>query len=67
MPTPGETCADRGSSYVSVRAPMAAGVLGQCNPEAARKAERDAVIQTRCEHGLARRDVGRWPRVGGVP
>lgn len=63
----GDTCVDRASFYACSRAAMAAGVLGQSDAEAARKAERDAVIQTLCDHGLARRHVGRRPRVGNVP
>ena len=63
----GDSCVDRASFYACSRAAMAAGVLGQTDPEAARKAERDAVIQTLCDHGLARRHLGRRPRVGNVP
>lgn len=63
----GDTCVDRASFYACARAAMAAGVLGQSDAEAARKAERDAVIQTLCEHGLARRHIGRRSRVGNVP
>lgn len=63
----GDACVDRASFYASARVAMEAGVLRQSDPEAARKAERDAVIQTLCEHGLARRHVGRRSRVGSVP
>ena len=42
-------------------------MLGLDDPGAARKAERDAVIQTLCEHGLARRHIGRRSRGGNVP
>lgn len=63
----GDACVDRDEFYARARAAMQAAVLGLDDPAAARKAERDAVIQTLCEHGLARRHVGRRPRVGNVP
>ena len=63
----GDTCVDREEFYARAREAIEAGVLGLDDPGAARKAERDAVIQTLCDHGLARRHVGTRPRVGDVP
>jgi transposase InsO family protein len=63
----GDARVDRAAFYACARAAMQTAVLGLNDPEAARKAERDAVIRTLCEHGLARRHIGRRPRVGNVP
>lgn len=42
-------------------------MLDRDAPAAARKTQRGAVIQTLCERGIARRHVGRRPRVGNAP
>jgi len=63
----GDQHVDRGEFYERARAAMKAAVLGLDDPAAARKAEREAVLTTLCEFGLARRHVGRRPRVGDVP
>ena len=62
-----DACVDRARFYERARAAMKAAVLGTQDPAAARLAEREAVITTLCESGLARRRVGRAPRVGQIP
>ena len=63
----GDACVDRKQFYERTRAAMEAAVLGIEDPTAARLAEREAVITALCEAGLARRHVGRRPRVGPIP
>jgi len=62
-----DRCVDRDEFYERARAAMAAAALGLEDPAAARLAEREAVITTLCEFGLARRHVGRRLRVGPIP
>lgn len=63
----GDACVDRTEFYERTRAAMAAATRGIEDPTAARRAEREAVITALCEAGLARRHVGRRPRVGPIP
>lgn len=58
---------DRDRFYEATRAAVEAATRGLEDLDAARKAEREAVISTLCELGLARRHVGRRPRNGRVP
>ena len=62
-----DACVDREQFYERARAAIQAAVLGIQDPSAARLAEREAVITTLCEFGLARRRFGRRPRVGSIP
>lgn len=62
-----DACVDRDAFHDRARAAMTAAVLGLEDPDAARRAEREALITTLCEFGLARRHVGRRHRVGTIP
>lgn len=62
-----DACVDRKQFYECASAARKAAVLGIQDPCAARLAEREAVITTLCEFGLARRRFGRRPRVGRLP
>ena len=63
----GDACVDRKQFYERTRAAMEAATRGIEDPTVARLAEREAVITALCEAGLARRHVGRRPRVGPIP
>jgi len=63
----GDACVDRDALYDAARSAVAGAVLGLEDADAARAAERDAIIDTLCEFGLARRHAGRRAREGSVP
>jgi hypothetical protein len=63
----GDAVVDREQFYARARAAIEAAVLGVEDPDAARLAEREAIFTTLCEFGLARRHVGRRPRLGPIP
>src|SRR5262245_8243552 len=63
----GDACVDRRAFYEAARAAARDAVRGQEDPRAAREAEREAIITTLCELGLARRHVGKRPREGPIP
>jgi len=63
----GDACVDRRAFFEAACSAARAAVLGRDDPRAAREAERDAIITTLCEFGLARRHVGRRPREGPIP
>jgi hypothetical protein len=63
----GDACVDRRAFFEAAGSAVETAVRGLEDPDAARAAERDAIITTLCEFGLARRHVGRRPRVGPIP
>ena len=63
----GDAHIDRDAFYTAAGSAIAAAVLGQNDPDAARKAERGAILATLRKFGLARHHVGRRPREGSVP
>jgi hypothetical protein len=63
----GDAHVDRAVFYAAACSAMQTAVLGLTDPDAVRKAERDAILQTLCRFGLARRHVGLRPREGSPP
>jgi hypothetical protein len=58
---------DRDAFHLAACSAAATAVTGLDDPRTARAAERDAILTTLCEFGLARRHVGRRPRSGPIP
>jgi len=63
----GDAHVDRDGFYAAACAAMREAVRGLDQPRAVRKAERDAIIKTLCEFGLARVHRGLRPRAGSIP
>ena len=63
----GDAHVDRDGFYAAACAAVREAVRGLEQPRAVRKAERDAIIKTLCEFGLARVHRGPRPRAGSIP
>lgn len=63
----GDAHADRDAFYKAACAAVCEAVRGLEHPRAVRNAERDAIIKTLCEFGLARVHRGPRPRAGSIP